>query len=417
MGTYRIEGGYSLGGEVDIHGAKNAVLPILAAALLCPQSAIHNCPDLSDVQAACSILTDLGCKVQRQDNTITVDSTQVSGCDISRQLMHSMRSSIMFLGALIAKCGHTRVSFPGGCELGPRPIDLHLSGLQALGMELCQEGDLLECSVAGRLKGTEIRLNFPSVGATENIMLAACLAEGETVLYNAAREPEILDLAGFLNACGAKITCQEGTIRIIGVTTLHPAEYTVIPDRIEAATYLTAAAVTRGECTLHRINPAHLQALFPVLQNAGCQLQLYDDAVAIRAGHRLRSFGTVSTAPYPGFPTDAQAPVMVMAAVAQGSTLFRENIFESRYKHVPELCRMGAKIQLEGRTARVDGVDHLCGASVCATDLRGGAALVLAALAAKGESCISDIYHIQRGYENFHKILTHLGAKIRLTEE
>lgn len=414
MAKYLIEGGNRLSGELVVHGAKNSVLPILAATLLTKQSILHNCPALSDVTAACNILNYLGCSTQREGDTVTILSESLSCCDIPDDLMREMRSSVVFLGAIIARCGKARVSLPGGCELGPRPIDLHLSSLEKLGVTITENHGYLECSVREQLRGAAISLPFPSVGATENIMLAACTAEGETIVSNAAREPEIEDLANFLNAAGANIKIKEnGTIYIHGVDKLHSTQYSVISDRIAAATYLCCAAITGGDILLRNVIPSHLTAVFPVLEEAGCTIRINNDTIYLASIARPRPIKMVRTMPYPGFPTDAQSPLMALACVANGTSVFVENIFESRYKHAAELARMGTKIKIEGRVAVVEGVSRLHGAPLVCTDLRGGAALCTAALVAEGTSEINKIFHIERGYQDFDKNLSSLGVNIK----
>ncbi len=411
MSKYVIEGGNKLTGEVVIHGAKNSVLPILAATLLTDSSTIHNCPSLSDVDAAFNILSNLGCRIMREDDSVTVETQELSNCTIPEHLMREMRSSIVFLGAVVARCGEAKISMPGGCELGPRPIDLHLSALEKLGVTIEEEHGYLNCTVADKLRGATISLPFPSVGATENIMLAACTAEGETVIHNPAREPEIIDLANFLQRAGARIHIGEnGTIYIQGVKKLYPTEHTVIPDRIAAATYLCCAAITGGEVLLKKVIPQHLTSVFPILEEAGCRIRHTGGGIYLHGPERPRPLRTVRTMPYPGFPTDAQSPMMALSCIASGTSVFVENIFESRYKHAYELTRMGARIHLEGRVAVVEGVSRLHGARVVCTDLRGGAALCCAALAAKGRSEVTQINHIERGYQDFDKNLRSLGA-------
>jgi len=417
MAEYIIKGGAALSGEVDIHGAKNAVLPILAATLLTPKSTILNCPKLSDVSVACSILEHLGCGVKRQDDCINVDADQLTSSTIHEDLMRKMRSSIVFLGAIIARCGQARVSLPGGCELGPRPINLHIESLEKLGVKIVEDHGYLNCTAPNRLRGTSISLEIPSVGATENIMLAACTAQGETVIHNPAREPEINDLAAFLQKAGAKIYIGEnGTIYIQGVDRLCQVEHSVIPDRIEAATYLCCAAITGGQVQLKKAKTSHMTALLPLLEEAGCQLKVTGDSIYLAAPKRPKAPKVVRTNPYPGFPTDAQSPFMALSCIAEGSSIFVENIFENRYKHVAELVRMGAKIKVEGKVAVVEGVPALHGAEVVCTDLRGGACLCCAALAAQGQSRIKDIYHVQRGYQDFEPALKALGADIVMNE-
>ena len=413
MPEYLIKGGTPLCGQLAVHGAKNAALPILAAALLCGRSVIHNCPDLTDVAAARNILHYLGCSTTQRQGTVTVEFTGGGDYRIPDRLMRAMRSSIVFLGAVIGRYGMAEVSMPGGCELGPRPIDMHLAALRKLGVQIDESGGVLRCTTPKGLHGASITLPFPSVGATENVMLAACLARGETRLSNAAREPEITDLADFLNAAGADIRfASDGSILITGVQVLTGCEHRVIPDRIAASTYLSAAAVTGGEITLTHVCPDHLSAVLPVFEEAGCTLVCGADTIGLKAPQRLNSLGTVRTMPYPGFSTDAQSTMLSMAALARGTSVFIETIFESRYKQVGELVRMGANIRVEGRVAVVEGVSHLQGAVMSCTDLRGGAALAVAALAAKGESRLRQIHHIARGYENFDLNLQKLGAQI-----
>ncbi|MBP0962986.1 MAG: UDP-N-acetylglucosamine 1-carboxyvinyltransferase, partial [Oscillospiraceae bacterium] len=350
MSVYLIEGGTPLQGKLALHGAKNAALPILAAALLCEKSVIHNCPDLTDVSAARNILHYLGCTTQQQGSTVEVQFAANGDHHIPDSLMRAMRSSIVFLGAVIGRYGKAEVSMPGGCELGPRPIDMHLSALRKLGVEIDESGGVLRCSTPKGLKGARITLPFPSVGATENVMLAACTAQGETCLNNAAREPEIADLADFLNGAGADIRfAADGSIRIVGVPKLLGCEHRVIPDRIAASTYLCAAAITGGSIELTQVRPDHLAALLPVFEEAGCSISCGKDWVALQAPKRLSSLGTVRTMPYPGFSTDAQSTMLSMATLAAGTSVFIETIFESRYKQVGELARMGANIRVEGR--------------------------------------------------------------------
>ncbi len=409
-----IRGQNRLKGSLQIHGAKNSVLPIMAATLLSGNCVIHNCPRLTDVDAACNILSFLGAKNKREGDSILVQEATGDCCCIPDDLMRMMRSSIVFLGAIIAKCGEARISMPGGCELGPRPIDLHLAALEKLGVSIEEDHGYLNCRVNKRLHGAKISLPFPSVGATENILIAATLAEGETIIQNAAREPEITDLAAFLIACGAKInSTKDGGLRVEGVKSLHPAEHRVIPDRIAAATYLSCTAATGGDVLLTDVCTEHLSAVLPCFEEMGCQILTTPDSIRLKSDGPLKPLRYVRTMPYPGFPTDAQSPLMAAACLAEGSSIFVENIFESRYKHVPELQRMGADIKVEGRIAVVHGVRELHSASVHCTDLRGGAAIAAAALAAQGESELLQIEHIDRGYEHFEQNLASIGADIR----
>lgn len=415
MSAFVVSGGRRLCGSLRVQGSKNSVLPILAATYLVGgKSVIHNCPRLSDTESTVKILKSLGCKVQRSGNTITVDSTDVSGFEIPEGLMREMRSSVVFLGAIIGRMRKAVISTPGGCEIGLRPIDLHLYAVKQLGVMVEEERGKLNCSVPNRLKGKKITLSFPSVGATENAVLAASTASGTTVIVNAAREPEIIDLCEFLNSCGADIKgAGESVITISGKEKLSPCEYSVICDRIASATYLLAGAVTGGDITLENTNPAHLSSMLPLLEEAGCDITVRCKTIRLKAPHRLKRIDKIVTQPYPGFPTDAQAPFTTLAAVADGTGVIVENIFESRFKHIPELIRMGAKIKTEGRVAVIEGVPRLYGAEVFSPDLRGGAALVLGGLCATGETVVRNIVYIDRGYEDFENNLCSLNADIK----
>ena len=412
-----IQGGGRLEGTLNVQGAKNSVLPILAATILHPgRTVLRGCPHLSDVEASIRILRHLGCTADWEGEELAVDASSISRWDIPDHLMREMRSSVVFLGAILARLGWAEMSYPGGCELGPRPIDLHLSSLRQLGADLREEGGCLRCT-AQHMSGREIALSMPSVGATENAMLAACGAEGETVLVNAAREPEITDLQEFLRAMGCRVRgAGSSTICIQGRQPTHDAAYTVMPDRIAAATYLSAAAAAGGEVELRRVHHRHLSTVTAALHASGCQVSGGEGQIVLRSDGRLRSAGTIRTAPYPGFPTDAQAVLMAALLRAKGATVFVENIFENRYRHVDELCRMGADISVADRVAVVTGVRELYGAQVRCTDLRGGAALMVAGLAAQGTTRIGDIFHIQRGYEDPVGDLRQLGADITLEE-
>ena len=415
MSYLEICGGVPLSGRLRVQGAKNSVLPILAAALLAPgQSVLHNCPNLSDVSATGKILRLLGCPVEREGDTLVVDASQPTGHGIPDPLMREMRSSVIFLGAMLARLGRAELSYPGGCELGPRPIDLHLSALRQLGAEIVEEQGHLRCTVGRGLVGRELCLSIPSVGATENAMLCACGAEGTTVINNAAREPEIADLQRFLRSIGARVRgAGSSVITVEGRQALHGGTHTVMPDRIVAATLLSAAAAAGGEVELLGTDHRHLSTVTAALMEAGCRVRSGEGRIHLRRDRPLKGVYPIHTAPYPGFPTDAQPPVMAALAGGEGTTVFVENMFESRYRHVDELCRMGARIRVEGRVAVVCGAGRLHGARLRAADLRGGAALVVAALGAEGRSEIEGLEHVDRGYHRLEDTLTALGARIR----
>ncbi len=413
LGRLIISGGRPLEGEIKIQGAKNAVLPILAAAILTDEKCvINNCPALRDVDKTILILRDLGCEAIKNGSVITVDGSGIRDCRICENLMCEMRSSIIFLGAILTRCRRANVSMPGGCPIGLRPIDLHLKALRKLGVEITEEHGYINCR-ADRLRGADIHLDFPSVGATENIMLSAVCADGETVISNAAREPEIVDLAVFLRSMGARITgAGSSVIRITGVKKLHGAQHTVMPDRIVAATYLAAGAVTGGDITLIGADKTHMDAMLDVLSEMGAQFEFGENTIRIKPLEEIKSVHILRTMPYPGFPTDIQSPFMTVAALARGTSIFVENIFENRFRHVDELVRMGADIRVSGRCAVIRGVDRLYGAHVRARELRGGAALVLAGLAAHGETIVENTEYIDRGYECIEKYLSECGADI-----
>lgn len=413
MDAIHICGGRRLEGEVPIHGAKNSALPLLAATLLVADVCeLTNCPRLSDVTASMAILRHLGCAVRQEGDRVTVDATHLNSGHVPDALMRQMRSSIVFLGAIVARCGEAVLTHPGGCELGPRPIDLHLSALRRLGATVEEEHGSIRCR-ATRLRGAEITLPFPSVGATENILLAACTAEGTTVLRHAAREPEIGDLCDFLNTCGARIVGGDsGTIVIQGVERLHGACHRVMADRIEAATYLAAAAVTGGSLILKQCPLLPVSPVFAPLEQAGCAITAVGEDLHVVAPARLRGMGAIRTLPYPGFPTDGAAPLLAAACVGEGTTVCVETIFENRYRYVDELTRMGARIRVDGRVAVVEGVDTLHGADVVCTDLRGGAALLVAALAAEGVTRLTELHHLDRGYEDPVGCLRGVGAAV-----
>lgn len=413
MGKIIVRGGNTLRGNVEIHGAKNAVLPILAATVMAGGvHIIHNCPDFSDVRITAEILKSLGASVERKEDTLIVDTTSADGYVIPEQLMRKLRSSVIFMGAVLARNRKAKISTPGGCELGPRPIDLHLKSLAQLGAEISESHGYLILKTE-KLVGETIHLDFPSVGATENILLAATMAEGETVITNAAKEPEICDLACFLNNLGANIEgAGTSTVKVSGRQKLIPSPYTVMPDRIVAATYLCAAAATGGSVKVTKVCPEHISAVLSVLSDCGCHIEKTEDMVFLKSPKRLKAPGSIKTMPYPGFPTDAQSLFLAMLCCAEGTSIITETIFESRFKPVSELCRMGAKISINGRVAVICGVEKLSGTCVKASDLRGGAALVIAALAADGITEINTPEYIDRGYEKFEENLTRLGASI-----
>ena len=407
-------GGRRLSGEVTIQGAKNSVLPILAATLLTADTVVlRRCPRLKDVEASIRILEALGCIARWQDDALVVDTAGMNGCAIPDELMREMRSSVIFLGAILARCGQAALSSPGGCELGPRPIDLHLTGLRALGAEIIDEGGTLRCQ-AETLTGRELVLGFPSVGATENLMLAACGAEGVTILTNAAREPEIVELQEFLRKMGA---CVQGagtaTVVVEGRKKLHGCSHRVHPDRIVAATYLCAAAGTGGCIYLRRADYRELAAPLCVLRESGCEICSDGGGIRLKSRGRLRAVSPVRTSPYPGFPTDDQALMMAALLRSRGDTVFVENLFSNRYRHVEQMKKLGAQIQVREAAAIVSGVKTLRGAAVQATDLRGGAALVAAGLQAEGVTRVEEIHHIERGYADMVADLAGLGACIR----
>lgn len=413
MEKYIIEGGRPLNGEVEIQSAKNAVLPLLAAAVLTEQKVvIHKCPRITDVLNMVQILCELGFKTHFQGEELEIDGADAANHEIPAALAKEMRSSVFMLGSVIARFGKARIAYPGGCDIGLRPIDLHLSGLRRLGVKISEDGGYIDCKCE-KLCGAEIVLDCPSVGATENIMLAAVKAKGRTVIRNAAKEPEIVDLAGFLNRMGAKVEGAGGAvISVEGVAKLKGVEYTPISDRIEAGTFLIASAMCGGELLLKNTDADNIASLIHKLCEISCKIHAEDDKIYIRSERRL-SPKLVETSPYPGFPTDLQAQMTSLACICEGSTVIVENLFETRFKHIPELIRMGADITVRGRSAFIRGVKTLKGADVFAGDLRGGAALTLAAISAEGLSSVSDLSHIDRGYSGFEYKLRRIGARIR----
>lgn len=415
MDIWHIRGGNTLEGACFVQGSKNATLPIIAASIISPaRSELMNVPQLRDVDAALRILRHLGCTAEQRQNEVFIDSTYLSGSSIPHSLMEEMRSSVIFMGALLARCGEARLSLPGGCQLGKRPIDLHLSALRKMGAQIEEDGPEIYCR-AERLRGAEIELPFPSVGATENIMLAACSARGRTVIRGAAREPEISALQDYLAAMGAKISgAGSDTLTIEGFAASGRAVCRIIPDRIVASTIACAAAAVGGNVEMRGVAPEHFSTVLYFLNQAGCDIISNNRAVRVKSTGRLKAPGEISTQPYPGFPTDAQPVLMAALLRAEGKTVITENIFENRYRQVPELRRLGADIITQGRRAEIWGVDCLHGTALNATDLRGGAAMVVAGLSADGETVIFDDGHITRGYERFDVRLRALGADIFL---
>ncbi len=421
MAKYIVEKSGPLVGEVTISGAKNAVLPILAATVLTPDPCeIYDVPELRDVEVMCAILETLGARVdwKKDEKTIIVEAAEITESEIPYELVKKMRASVFLMGPLLARVGSAVMAMPGGCAIGARPIDLHNKGLKALGAKIIQDDSAVE-ALAMKLKGAAVYLDFPSVGATENIMMAATLAEGTTTIENAAEEPEIVDLANFLNKMGARIRgAGTDTIRIEGVASLHGTRHNVIPDRIETGTFMVAAAITRGDVLIRNSVPDHVRPIIAKLGECGAVVNDEVDGLRVRGDLRRLKATDVKTLPYPGFPTDMQAPFMALLTTVEGTSHVIETIFENRFMHADELNRMGANIRVEGMTATIPGDKRpLTGASVMATDLRAGAALVLAGLVAEGHTEISGIYYVERGYEDFVEKLSALGAKIRKVED
>lgn len=410
-----VKGGNRLVGAVKTSGAKNAVLPIIAASILgTTPSHLDEVPMLEDVHTISEVLKCLGLAVKcsPEKNVLDIDSTEITSYEAPYELVRTMRASFLVMGPLLARIGKARISMPGGCAIGARPIDIHLKGFEALGVKIEQGHGYIEASAPEGLKGTSIYFDFPSVGATENIMMAASLAKGTTILENAAEEPEIVDLANYLNKMGAKIRgAGTDTIRIEGVDKLHGADYTIIPDRIEAGTYMIAAAMTGGDVVVENVLPEHQKPLIAKLREAGAVVEEDIDKVRVIGKNPLKAV-SIKTLPYPGFPTDMQAQMMAMMVIAEGRSKVTETVFENRFMHVVELNRMGAQISTEGRSAVIDGPCKLTGCDVRATDLRAGAAMILAGLVAEGTTRIGDLHHIDRGYENIVAKLKNLGADI-----
>ncbi len=414
MEAFVVEGGVALRGEARVDSAKNAVLPILAAAVLTPEEIVlHNVPDITDVGHMAAILTMLGCRVERSGRDMTVDCGGIHSWEMPDQLSKQIRSSIFLLGPILARFRKATVTFPGGCEIGLRPIDLHLSGLRQLGVEISEEGGLIHCDGRNMHAG-EVHFDYPSVGATENVMMAAVLLPGTTVIHNPAREPEIADLQAFINAMGGKIR-GAGThyIAVEGVERLHGTAWTPMADRIVAGTLLAAAAITGGEITLTNAPESDMVAVTAKLREMGCRLEERPGWIHLRAPKRLTAFAQLQTQPHPGFPTDMQVQMLALLSTAEGMGVITENVFENRFTHAGDLNRMGAHILCTGRTAVVRGVPELYGAHVTARDLRGGAALVLAGLRARGETLVDHAELIDRGYDHLERQLSRLGGKVR----
>ena len=414
MSKFIIQGGKKLEGEIKISGSKNAALPIIAATVLnAGTTTLYNVPDIQDVNTMFEILKKIGATIKRKNNKIIINTNKVHTYEIPDDLMRQMRSSVILAGALIGKYHKAKFSYPGGCDIGSRPIDLHLKGFEKLGVDIKEEYGEIYCNTE-KIIGAQIHLDFPSVGATENIILASCLGEGTTVITNAAREPEIDDMIKYLNKMGAKIN-GAGTdkIEIIGVKRLSEVSYNIMPDRIEAGTYLVAGAITSGNIKLLNINSQHIEPILNKLDEANCRLNINKSEIEIIAPKRVKSVD-IKTMPYPGFPTDMQSIFGALLITAKGTSVITENIFESRYKYAQELIRMGAKINVEGRTAIIKGTKKIQGTNVVATDLRGGAALIMAGLYAKGITQIDNIHYILRGYEKIDEKLKKLGAKIHV---
>lgn len=417
MAYYRINGGKRLEGAVTISGAKNAALAIIPAVILSGESCLlENLPEIEDVRIVEEILTSMGADISRTpDGSMRIDPSGISTFSVTGEMVSSMRASYYLLGALLGRYKKAEIALPGGCAIGQRPIDQHIKGMRALGADIVIQGGSVKAR-ADRLRGAEIYLDVVSVGATINIMLAAVAAEGQTIIANAAKEPHVVDVANFLNMMGANVKgAGTDVIRIQGGCRLHGCTYAVIPDQIEAGTFMIAAAATRGDVIINNVIPTHLEAISAKLMECGVAVTEGDDGrdffIRVSADKRPRAVN-IKTLPYPGFPTDLQQPMMALLATAEGNSFIMENIFENRFNHVPELAKMGASISISSRTATVEGVEKLYGAPLCASDLRAGAALVIAALAAEGESTISQIHFIDRGYEFLEQKLRALGADI-----
>ncbi|MDF3003355.1 MAG: murA [Bacillota bacterium] len=420
MAKFLVDKSGPLHGEVEISGSKNAVLPIMAAAILTEENChILDAPVLRDVDVMCKLLSSIGSEVKADyaNNVVEIETKHIIAKEAPYELVKKMRASILVMGPLLARTGRARIALPGGCAIGARPINLHLKGFQALGAEI-EEGHGYVEAKADKLIGANVYLDFPSVGATENIMMAAVLAEGTTIIENVAEEPEIVDLANFLNKMGAKIKgAGTDTIKIEGVERLHGTKHAVIPDRIETGTFMVAAAITRGNVLIKNVVPDHVKPVIAKLKECGAVIEDGDDGMRVRGDINPLIATDIKTLPYPGFPTDMQSQFMALLTTVTGPSVVIETVFENRYMHIGELNRMGANIKIEGRSAIMPGDRNLQGAQVISTDLRAGAALVLAGLMAEGTTEISEVYHIERGYEDFIEKFKKLGASIRRIED
>lgn len=415
MDRFIINGGNKLEGSIKLKGAKNSVLPIMAATILNEgKSIIHNVPDISDVHVMIDILSSIGCYAHYEGGTLIIDSSNINSVEVQEEYVRKMRASIIIMGAMIGRFEYTKISYPGGCGIGSRPIDLHLKAIGTLGIRIEEEYGYINC-YKDKFRGNDIHLDMPSVGATENAMLAAAKANGMTRIYNAAREPEIEDLQNFLNAMGAKVRGAGSTvIEIEGVDKLNEVEHSIIPDRIAIGTYLVAGAITGGKIEIDYVIQDHVNPIVSKLKEAGCEINYTEEGLYLVAPKVIKAIDVVKTSPHPGFPTDMQSQLMTLMALSDGISIFYETIFENRFMHCPELMRMGANIKIiTDNVAMIKGVDKLTGARVKSTDLRGGASLILAGLIADGTTEVYDIHHVERGYEDIENILRSLGADIK----
>ncbi len=416
MKEYIINGGHALDGTVEIRGAKNSILPLLAGSILTDEiTVLHNCPNISDVDSMIKILEGLGSKIIRNGRDLVIDNSGADKWEIPTFLAKELRSSIFLLGSLLSRHKKAKVAYPGGCDIGLRPIDIHIAGLRELGIEIQEQGGYIMCNCQNA-RCADVVLDLPSVGATENLMMSGVFIKGKTVIRNCAKEPEIVDLQKFLNAMGAKIRGAGTSVIVVeGVDKLHGVEYTPIPDRIVAGTYLIAAAMCGGTVELNNVNSEHISSLISKLSKTTCKVNIKNDRILIKSKGRQKSLDCIETMYYPGFPTDLQSQIMAMQTVSRGTSVIVENIFETRFKTAAELKKLGADITIKGRVAVVKGVKELVGGEVRSGDLRGGASLVLAGLVAKGQTVVKDIYHIDRGYEDLSVELQKLGAVVKRT--